>query len=448
MHFGLESYVPYVEYAVFIGCVLLSIFWRPIVGIFYLLPLIPLQTLRYRLNDLPLGGSVMGVMLVAVALGLLRRGQPIFPKSPWTKWVCIYFLFSFVSLVLGSFYLGRPLPLPGDERFGVWQDFILLPVMLLLVAAVKPTRKEIVAIVIVMCLATLALDHNFWDAVSGRDFSTYSDDIREASSMGYAGSNGLAAFEAQVVGLLLALAAFEKRFLWRIGYYGLASFSAICLMYSLSRGGYIALLAGCLFLGLFKQRKLLIFLALFAFTWTSLVPGAVQQRVQMSYDQQTEALDNSAETRLTLWEGALDVFRTSPIIGTGFDTYAYMELTKRTDGVQGYYEDTHNIFVKVLVETGILGLLIFLWFLLKTFRVGFHLFRRAKDPFFASLGLGLCAWMVCAVAANCFGDRWTYPQVSGFMWVLCGLVSQALLIENTEPAVDPVAAVDPQPSFI
>jgi hypothetical protein len=72
-----------------------------------------------------------------------------------------------------------------------------------------------------------------------------------------------------------------------------------------------------------------------------------------------------------------------------------------------------------------------LWFVVKTFRTGYRLFRRSKDPFFASLGLGLAGWVVAAMAANCFGDRWTYLQVAGYMWVIAGLVARALALENT-----------------
>ena len=434
IHFGLEPYIAACEYATFIGVFLLTVFWRPIVGIFFLLPLIPLQTIRYRMNDLPLGGSVIGIMLLAVLLGLLRHRRPILPKTPWTKLLFMYGILTFVSVVLGSFYLNRPLPLPGDPRFGVWQDYMTMPALLIVTAAVAPTSRQMKAMIIVMCLATFALNHSYWETVSGRDYSAYSEDLREGGGMGYAGPNGLAAYEAQMASFLLVLAGFERKFLLRLAYYGLAVFSALCLAYSLSRGGYLAFLAGCVFVGIFKQRKLLILLPVFLLTWTSLVPAAVQDRVTMSYDGQTGNLDNSAETRITLWEDALEMVHSSPIWGTGFNTYAYMHRERRTDGVEGYYEDTHNYYLKVLVETGFFGLLIFLFLLIWTFGYGFALFHRAKEPFAASLGLGLAAWVVCAVVANLFGDRWTYLQINGYMWILGGLVAQAWAVEKSNRA--------------
>jgi len=442
MHFGLEPYVGIVLYISAIAAFFLTIFWKPVFGIYYLIPLIPLQTIRYRLNTFPLGASVIGIMLLAVALGLKRQRRPLLPKSPWTKLLCIYILFTFLSLWYGAFYLKSPLPLPGDVRFATWQEYIVLPVMLLLVAALEPNSRQIRTLVVLMCLATLALDHNFWNAVSDRSFTTYADDLREGSSMGYAGSNGLAAFEAQAVALLLALAAFERRVWLRMGYYALIVFSVVCLVYSLSRGGYAALLVGLLFMGLVKQRKILLVLILLACIWTSILPPAVQQRISMSYNQETGEVDNSAETRLALWKDAMDLFHSSPVWGTGYDTYAYMHRAKRTDGWSGYYADTHNIYLKVLVETGVIGLVLFLWLLVTTFFAGYRLFRHAKNEYFASLGLGLAGWVVCAAVASTFGDRWTYPQINGFMWILGGVVAQAWRLEKHSPseAMSPTAS--------
>jgi hypothetical protein len=58
--------------------------------------------------------------------------------------------------------------------------------------------------------------------------------------------------------------------------------------------------------------------------------------------------------------------------------------------------------------------------------VGFALFRSADDPFWRSLGLGFFALMICAAVLNFFGDRWTYQQVNGYMWVLMGCAVSGL----------------------
>ena len=427
MHFGLDADTRYFLYAGGVIAFFLSIFWRPSIGLYYLTPLLPLQTVRYRLNEFPLGASIVGITLLGVMLGLLRKRHEVFPKTPWNKLLKGYAIFTFVSLCLGSLYIGCALPFPGDPRFADWLNYMLMPLMLFFVAASITEVRQMKILILLMCLCVLVLDRNTWSVVSGRDYSTFNYGLRDQGSMGYAGVNGLAAFEAQASILLLALAAFERNLLIKLGYLSLAGFTVVCLMYSLSRGGYLAFVAGWLFLGFVKQRKLLVLFIAFCMFGVSLVPNAVRTRVLMTYSEDGE-LDHSAETRVNLWEQAFEVFDSNPVIGAGFDTYAY------TSHMSGY-KDTHNYFVKVLVETGVVGLAIFLWLLAKTFRAGYSLSRASKNPFFASLGLGLAGWVVTAATANFFGDRWTFLQVCGFFWILAGLVGRALLIESRTKAV-------------
>jgi putative inorganic carbon (hco3(-)) transporter len=96
LHFGAEGSLGSLLYIGAILAVFASIFWRPVVGILYLAPLIPLQTMRYRLNTFPLGASVVTLVLLAVAIGVLRRKKPVVPKTPWTTLIGIYTVFTWV----------------------------------------------------------------------------------------------------------------------------------------------------------------------------------------------------------------------------------------------------------------------------------------------------------------------------------------------------------------
>ncbi|GAC1662298.1 MAG: hypothetical protein NVS9B4_15790 [Candidatus Acidiferrum sp.] len=425
----LGEIATYSLYYAGIVAAVLSIFWRPVIGVYYLIPIIPLQTVRYWMNDLPLGKSVIDIVLLAIAIGLLRRGEKILPKTPFDYVLLIYVIYSFGSLCWGSFYLHRPLPVSlSDPRLADWKSYMTMPLLFYIVTAAVQDLRQIRVIILLMMLAVFALDRNFWGTVSDRNFSTYSDDLRDEGGMGYAGANGLAAFEAQFATVLLALTGFETRRVWRIAYYGLAAFSIVCLLYSLSRGGYVAFLFGAVLIGILRVRKVLVLLAVFALCWTAVVPRAVVQRVFMTHDE-SGALEASAETRLELWNDAETVIASNPVLGTGFNTYAYM-------GRVGSYRDTHNIYVKVLLETGVLGLLLFLSLLWKFWMLGWKAFRQAHDPLVKSLGLALAGWLACTLVANFFGDRWTYLQVDGYLWVLAACVCRGLLLECEVPARD------------
>jgi len=112
---------------------------------------------------------------------------------------------------------------------------MVMPALLLLVAAVKPTKRQMLGLVLVMCWRGWR-----WTATSPtRSQAATSRSSRlvcgKAAHHGLCGQQWLAAFEAQFATFLLIMAAFERRRLSQAGYYAVAGFSALCLMYSLSR---------------------------------------------------------------------------------------------------------------------------------------------------------------------------------------------------------------------
>ncbi len=424
INFGLSGLVPIVLYVAFLIAMGMTVFWRPIVGIYFLAPLIPSQTIRDRMAAYPLGGSVVTVMLLAIAIGLLRTGQPLFPKSRLRVVLLVYMALTFVSLCAGTIFLHREFPMPWDDsRFLDWRNYFTMLLLLFLTAAAVQTTKQMKILMAIVFFGVLVFNRSFYNEVSDKDFSEYNEDSRYEGGSGFAGVNGFAAFEAQVATFLIGLSGYLEKRSHRWAAVALAGFSALCLMYSLSRGGYLALAVGLLFLGIVRYRKLLLVMVLFGMTWTALVPGAVYQRVTMTTDNPGGNLDHSSETRVSLWEEAFEEVSASPVFGLGFNTYAYM------DHLRGY-RDSHNIYVKFLVETGYVGVVIFLIMMAKTWTSGFQLFRQAQEPFHAGMGLGLAGWVVAALVGNMFGDRFTYLQVAGYMFLFGGMVVRGYMLEQ------------------
>lgn len=265
--------------------------------------------------------------------------------------------------------------------------------------------------------------------MNGRDLSHFSYDVRDAGVLGYAGVNGLAAFEAMTCSFLLAAYAFSRKILAKLGLLLFLSTCVYCLLFAFSRGGYVGLLVGMVAIGILKARKFLLIPALLILSWQTLLPTSVQERINMTTADAKEGdrFDSSAQDRITLWEDAIDLFKRNPVTGSGFDTYGSM-------GRVGGYRDTHNYYIKVLAETGVVGLLLYLALLLRLFKSGLSLFTKAEDPFWGTIGLGFVAVMTSAAILNFFGDRWTYQQVDGYLWILLGCVIRGLMAVESGPS--------------
>ncbi|MGC2697696.1 MAG: O-antigen ligase family protein [Candidatus Angelobacter sp.] len=424
MHFGLEQYVPLALYLGAMVAFLLSLFWRPQAGLYFLISLLPMQTIRYRIMDLPLGNKLIDILLLGVVLGAIFKGGFKLVKTPMNKVLLFFGIFCYVQLWRGAFFLNSDLPLSlGDPRFSNWKNYMVMFIIFAVAVNVIKEVKQIKIIVVLMCLSVLAVDKGFYGTMSDRDLSHFSYEVRDGGPLGYAGVNGVATFEAEFMLFLLGMSALQKRKSLKVAMWALAAFSGYCLLFSFSREAYAGILVGLLFLGLLKQRWVLIALAVFLFSWQTLVPTSVRERVDMTYDKNEQQLDTSAQDRVTLWNDAMNLFHQDPALGAGFDTYEWQHRV-------GIYTDTHNYFLKVLVETGVVGLLFFLFVLAKASRLGLKLFKSAQDPFLQSIGLGFTLLMACVFVVNFFGDRWLYVEVNGFLWVLLACVVRGQMIEN------------------
>jgi O-antigen ligase len=204
-------------------------------------------------------------------------------------------------------------------------------------------------------------------------------------------------------------------------------------MYTFSRGGYLAVLLSVLVLGLLKDRKLLLVLGIFLLTWQTVVPAPVRERITMTENSNGQ-LEASAQERVDLWQNAEKSILHSPIVGTGYATF---QLGEHVDNLK----DTHNWYVKVMVETGIIGLIIAFILLQQLLAMSYRLFKRATDPLYQGLGLGLLLATCSCIVANFFGDRWTYLEITGLLWVLVGAAIRATHLIESE-SIAPQGEVD------
>jgi O-antigen ligase len=437
---GIGHYIPLVAY---LGCwvaIVASLAGRPIWGLYYMLPLLPYRTLRDHFLEHPLGGNVLTILVLAVIIGALLQGKRLPKSNIYVIWF-IFAVYMYLSMWLGTALGHAPAPLwITDVNFATWKDYLLIPLVFVAAGLVVKDRKTVRTVVLIAGISLLFIDRSALMNSMSRSWGTFDESKRDGGPLGFAGSNGLAAFLAQFSMFFWGFGQFLKRKKAKLLCYALVATTIFATMYTFSRASYISIVVGALLLGIFKDRKMIVLVAIFLFTWQAIVPAAVTERVTMTTNSNGQ-LEASAQERVDLWENAKKQFYSEPIFGIGYATFQYGQ---HTDDLK----DTHNWFVKVLLETGIVGGIIALALLEQMLAMSFRLFRRAKDPLYQGLGLGLFLAVSCNIILNCFGDRWTYIEITGLLWALVGTaVSAQYLVEpegsSEAAALDPPAQVNP-----
>ena len=400
----------------------------------FLLPLENVQT--GHLPQLPGGINFLNVGFLLSLIGAWYAGGKLARWSGVYYWIWIYLVWSFVTLLIGLALF----PTPTDMlRFNTLKDSII-GVLLLFVVQMSVTdwtslKRVLLATILPLpyILRVTRGEH------SGVAHWHYTDQLRISGTFTTIGSNEFASFcvtSALVVFALLIATKWPRR--WRaLLAVALCSILA-CLLWTYSRTGYATILIGgvCMMLLWRGRKKMVLPVILGLLIVPSFLPNAVVERFDSTHLDGPQA-DASTEMRYTFWDIAWDHFKMHPLVGTGYRTFA---------DYNPYKMDTHNFFVRELVEKGSIGFLIVLGLFLSMARICWRCLRDSPPGSLAyALGLGMCAAWVALVITNIWGDRFTYSQMIGYFWVYLALVLKAreFVLAGPSPAAAP-ATPSPQ----
>jgi len=160
-----------------------------------------------------------------------------------------------------------------------------------------------------------------------------------------------------------------------------------------------------------RSRRLFIALCLMAFLLFVWNPTFVLERT--IYDP-TSAQGNMA--RPVLWRAVIEIANRQPLFGVGLADYKYymLALNKYLPGdyqvSQAHNSNSHNNYIDIYAQTGLLGLVCFLWFLVAACVVSWRWVGCYREGFLGGYTAGLWGGLAGVMAAMMLGD-WFLPFV-------------------------------------
>jgi O-antigen ligase len=170
--------------------------------------------------------------------------------------------------------------------------------------------------------------------------------------------------------------------------------------------------------------------ALMAMWWW--VPN-VRARIMLAFAS-TDAELNSLVTRWYLWQEAVSLFRSSPVVGTGLRSFNSLTYLSRSytaySGVQ-----VHSTYLQFLAETGILGLGSFLWLQVVLLKEAWHGIQSVQDPRLRPVVLAFAGMLAANLVMGLTDNLISSPGVQWYLWTFAGLAGCAIEINSQAKGV-------------
>jgi O-antigen ligase len=150
---------------------------------------------------------------------------------------------------------------------------------------------------------------------------------------------------------------------------------------------------------------------------------------------------DAAQDRIYLVKIAWNMIKDNPILGVGANTFMSV-ITRYTRGPElqyVYLHMVHNQYLLVFAETGLVGILAFLWFMLTCFRESLDCVRRRSNDMAQMVGISAGAGFI-AMAIHMMVDMYASPLCLSLLFVFCSLCSAVKKIGSPLPVKQTQAA--------
>ena len=260
------------------------------------------------------------------------------------------------------------------------------------------------------------VDRDLFAALSMRVFSTF------------ANPNVYGTYLLLAIPLAAVCILYAKNIWYKLFAVGITGLLLMAMGLTYSRGGYVAL-AGAVFffLILIEKRLIVLFVAGIA-VMPFILPASIIARVVSIVN----FADTSTMYRIAIWQASMRMLGDFWMAGIGQGAEAF-------NAVYPYYAfaavtalHSHNLFLQIFLETGIIGFLVFLGILACFFRTQFSFMRHTSDQRRKLLSAAMTAAVVGFLLQGMFDHSFHNYRVMLVFYLFLGIANCVTDVEEVK----------------
>lgn len=375
--------------------VLFLILERPISGVFFLVLLAPLAPTM----------ALAGLSVLTIfSLALKSITDTDFKwRISGIGFLLMAFLFVYLIGAINSFSMVKSLSI-----WAIYAAFIFSYFMIInLIRDRKQLKHILVTFVfsgLLVCLYGIAQYVFGWDTQQAWMDEEMFSDIKMRIYSTLENPNVLGEYILLVLPASIGLMWISKKIWQKITYAGISGIMLVALIMTFSRGCWVGLMASAAAFVTFAAGKLW-GLALIALP---IIPAILPESIINRFTSIGDMKDSSTSYRVYIWMGTLSMIKDFWLCGIGMGEEAFKSVYPfySYNGIVAPH--SHNLFLQILVESGAVGIILFLVilvFFFKRIMTGYQIGGgkgKALPTMMTALAAGVFGFLVQGMFDNCF----------------------------------------------
>ena len=383
---------------------------------------------RYGDSDINLAG-VLSIAVIGLGLAYLIKKRIRLFRIPLVCPFVIFFVLCLISLVFAP-----------DKILGIQDIFRLFSIFIIfiLVYDLIKTKRQILHITRFLLLALpIPLAMGFYQIWTKEDWmdpiGIYDEFGRIMGSFVHPNvfAGFLMIFLSIVVFQLLICRSRAMKIVWG----GLILLMIFSLFHTYARGAWIGTLAMFLVLGILKYRKLLIIIPLIVLVTFLFIPDVSERFLEIpkmvkNFDVKSKIFRPTVERasfqwRLWMWYRSFEkalAHKNVFLHGYGIGNYTIFseDFSRNPKTDRGL--EAHNDYLRLLIEIGVIGLLIYVWILFRIWRLCLILYGRIDDMQLKSFMVIFLSLFVAFLVVSLSSNLVVTPVFQWYFWCLVSLI--------------------------
>jgi len=361
---------------------------------------------------------ILGLSLVSFLSVYLTFGGNSEHKLAYSPVNKYFYLFS-LSYIIATF---TSVTVTGSLYGGALTA--LFPIFAVILQNAVASRRQLLSLLYIFALSGAAVSaYGIYQFMFGASNAAAWYDSEMFSAIGMRvystleNPNVLAEFLLLVIPFTAAVIMITKKILVKLFFTGCLGVMLVCLLLTFTRGGWLGLLiAAALFLIMLDRRFILAGIFGVALLYLAL-PDIILDRFLSIGNTD----DSSTSYRVFIWMGSIEMLRDFWFTGIGPGTAAFNRIYPLYGFNTVTAPHSHNLYLQIMIEAGISGILIFFAIVFSYFRSLCAAVRKEKDRVFKILQIAAISSVFGFLVQSATDHSFYNYRVMLIFWIVIGL---------------------------